>query len=340
MASSLAEDLVCPICLSLFQEPQMLGCGHHFCLSCVKSCLPEGRSKGNCPECRAPFKLPELKRHRVLANLADKARELKLDQELSPRATQAGICEDHEEPLKLFCRQDCVPICVICRDLPQHRGHEFLPTKNAVEYAQGTLKPYQKSLEKQLKEASMEESHQQEEIEELESYNADILNHISIKFEALHQILHEKEKNIKMTVQRMRANNLKEMEGALTFLKEEVSSHTEITAKIKAALETTDHVAFLKGFRELLDEVIDHVEEEEGDDDTASEEDQEYDEEQDESSKEVDEEEEDEISGDEELYTNKTNVVPVFPALKKFKESLDFEAWGEMLEWIKPRQVN
>lgn len=113
----------------------MLRCGHNFCLSCLESCISGGQKMSKCPECRHPFSRQEFTCNRVLANLAKKAHRLRLDQELLPATSLVGFCEDHDEPLKLFCQQDLVPICVICRDLPQHRGHDFLPTKNAVEYA-------------------------------------------------------------------------------------------------------------------------------------------------------------------------------------------------------------
>uniref|UniRef100_A0A670ISM2 Uncharacterized protein n=1 Tax=Podarcis muralis TaxID=64176 RepID=A0A670ISM2_PODMU len=133
---NLVDDLVCSVCLSLFRDPHVLDCGHNFCLDCLKRCARDAWGRGICPECRCPFRLREVRRHRVLDNLAEKARKLQLDEEPQARASSAGSCEEHEEPLKLFCRQDRVPICVICRDQPAHRGHEFLPTKDAVKCAQ------------------------------------------------------------------------------------------------------------------------------------------------------------------------------------------------------------
>ncbi|CAI5767986.1 nuclear factor 7, brain-like [Podarcis lilfordi] len=338
MASSLVDDLVCSVCLSLFRDPHVLDCGHNFCLGCLKSCARDGWGRGICPECRCPFRLREVRRHRVLDNLAEKARKLQLDEEPQARASSAGSCEEHEEPLKLFCRQDRVPICVICRDQPAHRGHEFLPTKDAVKCAQMELKPYLKPLKERLKEAKEEKIHQKEAIGELKSCTEDIINHISTGFESLHQILDEKEKAIMKTVQEKRKKNLEEMQNAFSCLKNDISSLTEIINKVKAALESTDHVAFLKDFQELMKQAKDSIEEEENKDDknAAEEKDQKADEEQGEqgeSSESSEEKEED--SGD-----NEKNVVPVFSSLKKFKVALDFEAWGKLLQGIEPQEEN
>lgn len=58
--------------------------------------------------------------------------------------------------------------------------------------------------------------------------------------------MNEKEQDIKLTVKKMETENMAEMEDSLTSLKEEASSRTKTIANVKAALEKTDHVAFLK----------------------------------------------------------------------------------------------
>ncbi|XP_077781352.1 E3 ubiquitin-protein ligase TRIM17-like [Podarcis muralis] len=346
MASSLVDDLVCSVCLFLFRDPHVLDCGHNFCLDCLKSCARDGWGRGICPECRCPFRLREVRRHRVLDNLAEKARKLQLDEEPQARASSAGSCEEHEEPLKLFCRQDRVPICVICRDQPAHRGHEFLPTKDAVKCAQMELKPYLKPLKERLKEAKEEKIHQKEAIGELKSCTEDIINHISTGFESLHQILDEKEKAIRKTVQEKRKKNWEEMQDAFSCLKNDISSLTEIINKVKAALESTDHVAFLKDFQELMKQAKDSIEVEVGKDDNnaTEEEDKSSDEEEGESSEEeeeysedeekkvtlsfsellkrcVSDEEQDESSEEEEEYSedDEKTSVPVFSFQRNFK---------------------
>uniref|UniRef100_A0A670YY34 Tripartite motif containing 69 n=1 Tax=Pseudonaja textilis TaxID=8673 RepID=A0A670YY34_PSETE len=139
--SSFTEDLLCPICLSLFREPHILECGHSFCAPCLEPCIPKGESQGLCPECRHPFTLHHV--NRALSSLAKKARLLKLDEGTQLSSTGGWyFCEEHGEPLKLFCRQDKESVCVICRDLPQHRGHNFLPIKNAVQAYQVRTTPW------------------------------------------------------------------------------------------------------------------------------------------------------------------------------------------------------
>ena len=47
---SLADDLSCPICMSLLRDPFATACGHTFCYACLTTHLA-GRS--TCPSCAA-----------------------------------------------------------------------------------------------------------------------------------------------------------------------------------------------------------------------------------------------------------------------------------------------
>ncbi|XP_077180654.1 nuclear factor 7, brain-like [Paroedura picta] len=352
MACSMAEDLVCPICLSFFQEPHMLGCGHNFCLACLRGALPAGQAEGTCPECRGPFRLPELQRNRALGSLAAKVRRWQGDEALLPSGSAVGrwhFCEAHDEPLKLFCCQDEAPLCVICRDLAQHHGHRFLPVPDAAREAQGRLKAYLKHLEKHLKYATEDETDQLKEIEALKNCTEDLVGHISKEFEALHQVLREKEQDIKLMVEKMKEENMEEMEDSLTSLKEEVSSRTATIAKVKAALEMTDQVAFLKDLKELMEQVKeDHQGEVEDYEDTeeTSEDEAEEKSDQEENSEEPcknsnsEDEDDEDYEPEEECHDGDDRVVPVEPYLESFGESLHFETWKEMLEGIKPRLVS
>ncbi|KYO19910.1 zinc-binding protein A33-like [Alligator mississippiensis] len=252
--SSFTEDLVCPVCLDLFKNPRMLPCGHSFCAPCLKACIPTGQHQGLCPKCRVPFKPQHLAANWALRSLADKARLLKLDEGLPTGAGASWcFCTEHEEPLKLFCSQDEAPICVICRDLPQHRGHDFLPIKNAVQEYQEKLKACLGTLESNLTSTTEKQEHQEENKVKLEVCVQDLLDHISMGFEGLHQVLREKEQNMKETVKTMKEANLAEMEESLKDLREDVEFCNETLARTRAALEGTDPITFLSGIKDLME---------------------------------------------------------------------------------------
>lgn len=143
-AFNINEDLTCTLCQELFQDPVLLKCGHNFCRTCIDGvCV--GRVVGSCPACKANFIHGDHRPIMALARLVERVKEdsqVKTSKEYcedqleNKKICKNGKCkvqcEDHQENLQFFCKDDGVPICVICRDAPKHADHVFLPIQNAV----------------------------------------------------------------------------------------------------------------------------------------------------------------------------------------------------------------
>ncbi|XP_014913045.1 E3 ubiquitin/ISG15 ligase TRIM25-like isoform X1 [Poecilia latipinna] len=66
---SLEDELTCSICLSTFDCPVTIPCGHNFCQNCLLSTWTESYS---CPQCRTLFETrPELKKNTVLSTVVE-----------------------------------------------------------------------------------------------------------------------------------------------------------------------------------------------------------------------------------------------------------------------------
>ncbi|KAJ7317289.1 hypothetical protein JRQ81_003451 [Phrynocephalus forsythii] len=356
--SSIAEELWCPVCLSIFQDPRMLGCGHSFCLACLESCISsEGHHDGSCPECQTPFSLQEAAHNRVLANLSQKARLLTL--EGTPQSGGRGsvdVCKEHNEPLKLFCCQDEAPICRICQDLPQHQSHSILPIKNAVRVYQDKLKASLEPLEDGVKWATKNQSLQLETIEDLECLYQNLCGLIFFAFEELREILNEQEQAMMETVKQMKEDNQADMENRLEYLTAYESSHKETISSIQVALEETNTFAFLKGIKGLMGRVQEHLREEKEEAESDNIQEAKESEEKEDGEKEAGEEEEEdgkrdeaipdeweaccEESPDTKVEDEEGTIIPVDPSLRELEVSLDFEAWKEMLRSISIREAD
>uniref|UniRef100_A0A803TWU5 Zinc finger protein RFP-like n=1 Tax=Anolis carolinensis TaxID=28377 RepID=A0A803TWU5_ANOCA len=122
----LCLELACPICLEYFKEPVMIiSCGHHFCQSCLDQCW-EGK-EASCPQCREKVQEGDIRPNRQLANLVEIAKELG-----SQKAEEKGrVCQRHQEPLKLFCKNHEAPICVVCDRSKEHKNHKVIPLDEA-----------------------------------------------------------------------------------------------------------------------------------------------------------------------------------------------------------------
>ncbi|XP_019334375.1 nuclear factor 7, ovary isoform X2 [Alligator mississippiensis] len=341
--SSFAEDLLCPVCLSLFRDPRLLECGHSFCAPCLEACVPMGQRRGLCPACRLPFAPRRVAVNRALRSLADKARLLKLD-EGPPAGAGAGwyFCEEHEEPLKLFCSQDEAPVCVICRDLPQHRGHDFLPVKNAVQEYQDQLKASLEPLEEGLKRLIRNQCRQQENILELKSCAESLSDHVSGEFEKMHHLLTVRELGLKEALEQQRQKNLAQMEDKLQEFNWKVATWTETLSQ--DAKELMERVRQGQGPQGKEAEKTEQVEVEEEvrtsdedmDESEKEQEGEEEEEEEEEAEEEEEEEEEEEVVEQEAKEEEDDEVVPVDLNIGEFKGPLQFYAWKELLATVHP----
>ncbi|XP_038671492.1 nuclear factor 7, ovary-like isoform X2 [Scyliorhinus canicula] len=209
-AESWIEETICPICLDFFTDPVILDCGHNFCRSCISQCW-EKKEINSCPECREEFPERNLRVNRALANLAEKARKLKLNPKEKFRKLH---CEKHQEELKLFCETDKKLICLICRDSREHKSHNFLPIKEAVEI-------------------------QKEQSSSLQT-------HITSEFSKMHQILTEKEQRLLRDLREEEERILEPMERNLREIQENLNSIEEKISKLQKQMEQKDELIFLK----------------------------------------------------------------------------------------------
>ncbi|XP_077187115.1 zinc finger protein RFP-like [Paroedura picta] len=128
LVKELREEMACPICLEYFVEPVILDCGHNFCQACLTQCWGETERAPSCPQCREASQQENFRPNRQLANLVELVKKLQAGKGAEGKW---GGCERHQEPLKLFCQDDQVPICVVCDRSLGHQNHSVLPMEEA-----------------------------------------------------------------------------------------------------------------------------------------------------------------------------------------------------------------
>jgi len=123
------DNLSCPICYELFQNPKCLPCLHIYCEKCLEK-LQKG-SKISCPECRAEASIPtngvkDLPTNFVISRLVD---ELSLKKKVTDNK-KCGKCNDDNSVVS-FCNDCTAFLCQPCKEL-HHRskiygGHHVVP---------------------------------------------------------------------------------------------------------------------------------------------------------------------------------------------------------------------
>ncbi|XP_060085771.1 uncharacterized protein LOC132565167 [Ylistrum balloti] len=133
MSGGLEDELSCPVCLELYQDPVVLPCRHNFCRECLRAHIQQLTGKAEqfpCPLCQCAINLKdnqiaELPRNFSLANIISKFQLLKLEcteTEAGSRLENQGfVCETHRRSLTVFCNTCSSVICTKC--LTDHPGH-------------------------------------------------------------------------------------------------------------------------------------------------------------------------------------------------------------------------
>ncbi|KAK3531082.1 hypothetical protein QTP70_010368 [Hemibagrus guttatus] len=119
---SLEEQLRCPVCLEVFSEPLMLQCGHSYCRGCVRSMGMDPLGQLQCPVCRCAVDGDSPPPNVALARIVDALREIS-----EPGQGPPETCNQHHNPLSLYCEEDQTLICGLCGSIGSHRAHKVTP---------------------------------------------------------------------------------------------------------------------------------------------------------------------------------------------------------------------
>ncbi|XP_078288048.1 nuclear factor 7, ovary-like [Rhinoraja longicauda] len=170
-AGSLRRELSCSVCLELFRQPVILGCGHSFCRACIGrvwesrerqrrlaqaegAAAPEldGAEGGNysCPQCRQVFPDQSFTKNFLAANLVERLREAK-PVPRKPSVAWPRKCREHDRPLTVYCATDQQLICDLCRTSKAHRSCDILLVQELTEeYPKKRRKELRERIEKEF----------------------------------------------------------------------------------------------------------------------------------------------------------------------------------------------
>ncbi|KAM4772116.1 nuclear factor 7, brain-like [Rhinophrynus dorsalis] len=252
--SDIAEELTCPLCRELFKDPVMVECGHNFCRSCFDISW-EGRELFSCPECKEVISERKCSINRALAILVKKSGTTPVKPAVK-KVESVENCPEHDERLKLYCNDDGMLGCVICRDSLKHAGHNFLPILDAVNVCREKLSVLLAPLESAQKMTEKLASEQNEKIVQHKKTVTEYKEHIVSEFEKMHKFLHEREKSLLDQLQEQGDSLLKKMEDNIVRMEEEILHMKKTIAMANERLDDSDPISFLADMKTLIDKCL------------------------------------------------------------------------------------
>ncbi|XP_077778318.1 zinc finger protein RFP-like isoform X2 [Podarcis muralis] len=229
----LRDEATCFICLDYFKDPVIIPeCGHNFCRSCLIQCWGESEAEASCPHCRERVQRRGLIPNRQLANVAEIAQNLSL-QEGKEEGGKGGVCEDHQEPLKLFCKEDEAPICVVCDRSKEHKHHKVIPLKEAFQEYKEEICHRLEILRKEREEILAHQAALDKESKDLlELTETERLKTVE-KFRELRQFLEEQEKHLLTHVEEVEKEIAGRRDEQLARLSRKLSSLERIIQEME-----------------------------------------------------------------------------------------------------------
>ncbi|XP_043942828.1 zinc-binding protein A33-like [Protopterus annectens] len=252
VAEYLDEDLVCSVCLDLFEDPVILECGHNFCRSCIDK-VWDREEILSCPECRADCPVKRYTINRLLAKMVGKA-QVKQEETKGrkPQQGQKSHCEpgsqqclEHKEGLKLFCKEDESPICVICVVSQKHAGHTFLSLREAVSMFQEKMKTATDVLRLKLEYITVLQLKQEGKISYIQDKTHSLEQNITTEFARLHQFLQDKEQQLIQQLKEEANGILEKMKKSLNEIQKMAEVIQRQISDSHSTLQQEDPLHFL-----------------------------------------------------------------------------------------------
>ncbi|XP_031431465.1 zinc-binding protein A33-like isoform X3 [Clupea harengus] len=177
-----------------------------------------------------------------------------LEKSLTSMMTETGtqrqeapelMCPQHEEKLKLFCETDQQLVCLVCRDGISHEGHKFRPVEEMAQSCKGVLRGAVAFLSKENNSLDFKIIMQDCEIGKTKTESRKLSVQISAQFEQLHQLLRQKEQEVKTCLQQEEKRVLESMQKNLSKIKEIYTKERNKGGMLKSSLNSSQPITFL-----------------------------------------------------------------------------------------------
>ncbi|CAH6790184.1 E3 ubiquitin-protein ligase TRIM31 [Phodopus roborovskii] len=246
MASKLQEEVTCPICLEILQDPVTIDCGHNFCHQCISQ-VGETTEELQCPLCKVTVSKNTFRPNKLLASLAEKIRTMD-PTEFQPEGEETR-CRKHKEKLHYFCEEDGEFLCVVCRDSRSHKSHNVALVDEAAQNYKVHIMSQVQDLGQKDKEIIEEKKRGEGAIQVFRALVHLEKLKILEEFKHLHLRLEEEERFLLSRLGWLEHAGARQIEQYTTVTNEQLTSLRKITKSLKNRLQAPP--------MELLDDIKD-----------------------------------------------------------------------------------
>ncbi|XP_056416336.1 E3 ubiquitin-protein ligase TRIM13 [Hyla sarda] len=254
----LEEELTCPVCCSLYEDPRVLPCAHNFCKKCLEGVLegnsrPIWRPSFKCPTCRKEISTMGVNSPQVnylLKGIVEKYNKMKA----TPKTL---VCKVHDsQPLNIFCSTDLKLICGFCATNGKHKDHVFSSIDEAYKKEKSSFDFIFQSFEEiQCKDVTaLLETLETNKRNTLDLLTSDS-DRVNYYFKKLQGLLEQKKNEILSDFETMRLEVLQAYDPEINRLNTIINEQKRACVTAKNVKEVSDPILFLQQIEEFREKV-------------------------------------------------------------------------------------
>ncbi|XP_029013186.1 tripartite motif containing 101 isoform X2 [Betta splendens] len=275
----LEKQLICPICLELFNKPVViLPCQHNLCRKCAnelyqpslfqaRTTMLVNSGRFRCPSCRHEVVLDRhgvygLQRNLLVENIIDAYKE-----EVSKHTATSLVpappppaeltCSDHEgEKVNIYCLTCQVPICSLCKVFGAHQFCQVAPLTDIYQQKKDELSEGVSSLKADNYKIQAFISDLEESCCNIEDNCKTQKQIVCDTFSRLFSILEEKHKAMTQHISSEEEEKTSHAQAVVHCYRESVEANSKLMETAATFMEGLDMAAFVQNSRELITKVV------------------------------------------------------------------------------------
>ncbi|XP_034550810.1 tripartite motif-containing protein 54-like [Notolabrus celidotus] len=280
--ATLEKQLICPICLELFNKPVViLPCQHNLCRKCAnelyqpslfqaRTTMMINSGRFRCPSCRLEVVLDRhgvygLPRNLLVENIIDVYKQEvsnynnKVASSLPPPPPSPAqlTCSDHEgEKVNIYCLTCKVPTCSLCKVFGAHQSCQVAPLSAVYQLQKDELSEEVSSLKAYNDKVQALMGDIEQTCRNIEENSKTQKQRVCEQFNHILSILDEKRKAMTEKITSEQEEKTGHAQVLIRSYKDGVEANNKLMERAAGSMEEPDTAAFVQGSRELITKVI------------------------------------------------------------------------------------
>ncbi|XP_038579745.1 tripartite motif containing 101 isoform X1 [Micropterus salmoides] len=279
--ANLEKQLICPICLELFNKPVViLPCQHNLCRKCAnelyqpslfqaRTTMMVNSGRFRCPSCRHEVVLDRhgvygLPRNLLVENIIDVYKqEVSNNNNATSPAPPPGpppaqvTCSDHEgEKVNIYCVTCQVPTCSLCKVFGAHQSCQVAPLTDIYQQQKDELNEGVSSLVAFNDKVQALINGLEEACKNIEENSKTQKQSVCEKFNRVFSILEDRRKAMTQRISSEQEEKTGHAEALVRCYGDSVEANRKLVESSLSSMEEPDMAAFVQNSRELITKLV------------------------------------------------------------------------------------